>query len=73
MKKRFIVFGTEDCKWCDKAKQLGGSRAEVEYIQITKEQAKAQGFTSVPVVFEMNVDGYQGMLASVLRGEAESE
>jgi glutaredoxin len=71
MKKKFIVFGTEDCDWCNKAQELGNSRASVEYIQITKAQAKAQGFPSVPAVFEYVEDGYQGMLAGVLRGETE--
>lgn len=70
MKKKFLVLGIEDCKFCDKAEALGEHRAEVEYHKVPKNLLTSRGFETAPVVFEY-IGGYDEMLASILRGENE--
>lgn len=47
----FTILGIDDCKWCDKAKELIDSGAiRGTYEKKTREEMRALGYTTAPAV-----------------------
>lgn len=69
MKNRFIIFGTEDCHWCNKAKDLldsenwGYFEWDIYESFFAKEFMKQCGFSTVPQIYfnGRHVGGYEAL------------
>lgn len=63
----FKIYGTPDCPWCDRVKELvGGNDLEYTYIDVAESEEaqkmfRTNGYRSVPQVFyeSEHIGGYE--------------
>lgn len=68
---KIVIYGTADCKWCDRAKELvTGLNLDYDYVDVAESEEaqtmfREQGLRTVPQVFDSNtrIGGYEALKA----------